>query len=212
MKRLITLAILLMASPALAQSTGGATTITARTAAGADAEYAYAEALHEYSNGLLTGVGYVGTDTPNDNREGYAGVGYTFNVAGVKVLAVGYFDQTGGKETDAQTSVLPWLLATRTVGRVVGTANYFSYTPVGDGADTLYVVEHAKAEYRLAARVLGGVGYAGVKSGSGPWSHRPFVTGTYQSSIGDFEIWVQRRPEAGDDAAVQVRYKRVIGR
>lgn len=182
------------------------TTITARTGAGSE-PYVFAEALHQYDNGLLTGAGYAGIDTPNDNRETWAGLGATFRISGVRVLAVAHVDQTSGNVTDPQTSILPWLLATKTVGRVIGTANYFVYTPVGDG-EAVQVLEHAKTEYRLSTRWLAGAGYAGRKAGDGAWVSKPFVTATYESKLGAFEVWAQR-PGPGEET-FQLRYKRAF--
>ena len=206
MRTIIIACALLLAANAGAQTLAPATTITARV--GTDtAAYNYVEALQQYANGLLAGAGWASNDTPDQNRETWAGVGRLFNIGGVRVLAVGYVDQALGEATDAQTSILPWLLATRNFGKVTGTANYFVYTPVGDG-EAIHVLEHSKAEYRVATRWLAGAGYAGQKVGDGPWVHKPFVTTTYQSKLGAFEVWAQR-PEEGR-STFQLRYTQVF--
>lgn len=194
------------AKPSSASGTGGATTLTARV--GTDsAAYNFAEVIHEYDNGLLTGAGWTSSDTPDNNREVYGGAGAAFDLLGVKVLAIAFVDQTAGKETDAQTSLVPWLVATRKVGSVISTANYFAYTPIGDGAETLHVLEHAKAEYDFG-RYRAGAGYAATKSGDAPWQHKPFVSVTRETRIGAFEVWAQRPAEG--QSTFQLRYSRTF--
>ena len=202
MKNIITFVLgAILAFPALIAAQ---TTVTARV--GTDSEaYHFAEVVQQLDNDTLIGAGYLGTDTPDANREAWAGIGRAFNVAGVNILAIGFVDQTGGDATDAQTSIQPWLLATRNFGKVVGTANYLIYTPVGDG-EVIQVLEHAKSEYRISGSWLAGAGYAAVKVGDAEWQHKPFLTTTLLTKLGSFEVWAQRPREGA--SSFQLRYQR----
>lgn len=195
-----------IASVAFASSAAAQTVVSAR-AGTVDAPYTFAEVLHTTADGTVAGGGYIAAGDPREATDGYAGAGTTFTLGGVKVIAVGFVSQSSDTSvTGSQTSVVPWLLATRQFGRIVGTANYFSYTPVGDG-EVVQVLEHAKTEYAFrGGRWLAGGGYAGTKIGDAAWEDRPFVTVTRRTPIGAFEVWLQRVREG--ERTVQVRYRR----
>lgn len=214
MRKQISLAALVLAFFAGTATTSAQTTVTART--GTDSQtYRFSEVIHQAKNGVLTGVGYNDAGDVRDytNTGGlqntYGGAGYAFNVGGTQVQAIGFVNQANGDgPADSQTTISPWILATRRVGPIVGTANYFSFVPVGDDGSqpVVHVLEQAKAEYALTPNWLAGAGYSGSKAGEDGWAHRPFVTVTRKTPIGNFEVWAQRPAEG--QSAFQLRYGR----
>lgn len=194
----------------LPTTTNAQTSLTARI--GTDtATYHYVEVTHQYSNNLITGIGYADANDPKAARDVWSGIGRAFTTKRVNLIAIAWVDSATGTDADGTVSVQPWLLATTTVGPIIGTANYILNKPVrtASGADgeTTQTLEHAKAEVDLGP-VLAGIGYAGTKTGDGEWQSKPFVTTTYQSPLGDFEVWLQR-PASGL-STLQLRYSRTF--
>lgn len=204
---LAALGAFLIASIASAQ-----TTVTARAGID-DGVYRFVEVINQQDNGILTGAGYVDTGDPRDytnlgtQQEVYAGAGYAFEVAGVSVLAIGFLDRTTGDA--AQTTVVPWVVGSRQLGRAIASGNYFIYTPADGEGDVLQVVENAKVEYPLGSRWLAGVGIAATKAGEAEWQERPFLTATYKASAGNFELWALRGLQS--EVSFQLRYQRTFG-
>lgn len=213
-KTLITSLLALLLAAAMATSAAAQTTVRARTGTGG-AEYRFVEAIHQYESGVLTGAGYTDAGDPRNytnvggQQAVYGGGGYAFSLFGTTVQAIGFVQQNNGPEQDdAATSFVPWVLASRKVGPVVATGNYFAVTPADGDGSTTQVLEHVKGEYdfgqHLGVGFLAGVGYAGTKAGDGPWENRPFVTGTIKTPLGNFEVWGQRNPSS--DVTFQIRY------
>lgn len=210
MRKILTIASIMSL---LATTVAAQTTVTARAGID-DVTYRFVEVIQQFSNDTLAGAGYIDTGNPRDftniggQQEVYAGLGYTFNVAGVNILAIGFVDRTTGDA--AQTSIVPWVVAGRQLGRAIASGNYFIYTPADGDGDAVQILENAKVEYPLGSRWLAGVGYAATKVGEGPWVDKPFITATYLAAAGNFELWAQR-PTSGEGVSFQLRYSRAFG-
>jgi hypothetical protein len=195
------------------ESLAGSTTdiFLARTGVSLDAPhvgtYHFLEFLQTRGNWIFPDVGYV--DYAHDNyRELYLGGGRTLlNSKSISMVEELYFVQATGPAAKSARYLWPWtMLQVRFTPKLSSETVYFLYVPLSRSARVQQVLERSKIEYSFNRFLKSGLGYGGYKFGETEWQNKPFITSTFSTRAGEFEVWLQKLP-AG--AQLQLRYQLV---
>lgn len=172
--------------------------------------YHFLEFLQARGSWIYPDIGYV--DYAHGNyRELFLGGGRTL-VNGKKLSLVGelYFVQATGPAAMSARYLWPWtMLQVRFTPKLSSETVYFFYVPLNNSARIQQVLERSKVEYSFNRLWKAGVGYGGYKFAETEWQNKPFITSTFSTRAGDFEVWLQRLPGG---AQVQLRYQLVHSR
>jgi opacity protein-like surface antigen len=120
-----------------------------------------------------------------------------------------YFAQASGPaaHNDNARYLWPWaLFQYRLSDQVGGKVVYFPCLPPNGSATIQYILGRTKVEYKVSNLWRFGLGYSGYKFGDQNWQHEPFLTTTFNTSLGKLELWLQR---LSGNSQVQIRYQYV---
>lgn len=139
-------------------------------------------------------------------RELFVGGGRTlYNSDKVTWVEELYFAQAVGSAAQHARYLWPWTLVdVRFTPRLSSEIVYFPYVPLNRAAHVQHVLERAKAEYAPTRTWKFGAGYGAYQFSGQAWQHKPFITTTLSTTVGSFELWLQKMPEGGQ---VQLRYQ-----
>lgn len=139
-------------------------------------------------------------------RELFAGAGRVlYNSKHVTWVEELYFAQAVGRAAQSARYLWPWTLVDiRLAPALSSEIVYFPYVPLNSAAHFQHVLERAKVEYAPVKTWKIGAGYGAYQYSGLGWQSRPFVTTTFNTSVGSFELWLQKMPDGGQ---VQLRYQ-----
>lgn len=185
--------------------------LVARTGITTDAPhvgtYRYLQFFHTEGDWVLPDVGALDF-FHSDYRELFIGAGRTlYNGNSVTWIEEVYFAQAVGSLAGRARYLWPWTLVdVRFTPRLASEVVYFPYVPLNHSAHGQHVLERAKLEFAPSKAWKFGAGYGAYQYSGQAWQNKPFVTTTATTSVGSFELWLQKMPNGGQ---VQVRYQLV---
>ena len=169
--------------------------------------YRYLEFFQTRGDWVLPDVGAL--DFYHDSyRELFVGGGRTlFNSKQVTWVGELYLAQAVGSAAQSARYLWPWTLVdVRFTPRLTSEIVYFPYIPLNSAAHFQHVLERAKIEFAPSTVWKFGAGYGAYQYTGQAWQNKPFVTTTFTTRVGAFELWLQKMPGGSQ---MQVRYQLV---
>lgn len=150
-------------------------------------------------------VGIIGHGSHDNSGEVMVGFDRLMFAGEKSSLVLGaYLDRGFGSDAENSFHVLTLIAGDYNLSEQValeGTG--FVLLPMNTDSKMLYIIEQARISYSLTDTVSVGGGYASCHTGGESWDHQPFVFGGKNTSVGNWELWLQHN---SGDAQVKLQY------